>query len=74
MASKPRHYIVTMRSGDGRARLVKAHSADKALAHVVADTLDVEYATQEDLIALMLAHPGTAAEDATATGQNPSTN
>jgi hypothetical protein len=72
MASKPRHYIVTMKSGEGRARLVKAHTADKALAHVVADTLDVEYATQDDLIALMLAQPGTTAEDATGSGLNPS--
>lgn len=65
-------YLVRAKSGEGRKRLVRAQNASAALRYVVEDTLEVVYATQEDIVQTMVAQDGTAVENAEQSA-NPST-
>lgn len=71
MATELRTYIVRPKGGEGRVRLVKASGASAALKHVVEDTLSVDYASQDDLVALFREQPDTPLEIAGAQPEAP---
>ena len=68
-----RIYRVTAKRPDGpKPRLVKASSQAQALRHVVEDTLTVELASQDDLVALVAT--GVKVEAVNSEDASPSTN
>lgn len=74
MASDSRIYLVRQRNGEGRRRLVRASSPSAALKHVVDDTLECVYASQDDIVETMVAQNDTAIEVANGGAAKPSTN
>lgn len=65
MTKAPKRIYLVHNAATGTQRLIRASNTYQARNHAARDTLAVQVATQEQLVALLTGHARVAVEDAT---------